>query len=141
MKKAFLWTLPFLIVIALGYYFTFVKNTGYFWNSLVTGLATEKLNNILKEIELHKVKYKKYPETLEKIRKTLENEAGPFSFPLIDPSLMECKKGNQEYYYEKIDDDHYYLLGLGCDLTPFTNDDLLPTIEIKNFGLKTHENI
>jgi hypothetical protein len=142
MKKVFWWILPFIIIMPLGYYYlTFIKQTGYFHDSLITEFSVKKLNNILKELELQKIKYGKYPDTLQEIKEALEKEADPFSFPLYDPTLIKCANSNQEYYYKKIDNDHYYLLGLGCDLTPFTNDDLLPTIETQNFGLKIHKKI
>lgn len=34
------------------------------------------------------------------------------------------------YHYELINDEHYYLLGVGADGQPFTADDILPRVEI-----------
>ena len=48
----------------------------------------------------------------------------------------------RHYHYELIDDSHYYLLGVGADEKPFTNDDVLPNIELKKnsgIGLLIHE--
>jgi hypothetical protein len=32
------------------------------------------------------------------------------------------------FYYELVDEAHYYLLGVGADGQPFTDDDLLPPL-------------
>jgi hypothetical protein len=50
----------------------------------------------------------------------------------------------RNFYYE-IDEStsHYYLLGVGVDGQPFTSDDILPEITIKNdskIGLQFHPN-
>ena len=51
--------------------------------------------------------------------------------------------GQQRYfYYELVDDSHYYLLGVGADEKPYTNDDVLPKINIKKnskIGLLIHD--
>ena len=48
---------------------------------------------------------------------------------ITDVSSMRLGNTPREYYYELIDRDHYYLLGLGEDGRPFTADDLLPSLK------------
>jgi len=139
MKKISIILISVIIIIGIGYYLTFVQHIGFIHNSLVTEISKEKLNNILKEIELHKIKYNEYPESLQEIRESLEKESGKLSFPLYDPIVLNCSNKSVEFFYEKIDKGHYYLLGLGCDMKPFTEDDLLPDIETNNFGLVIHK--
>ncbi|MDD4884561.1 hypothetical protein [Sulfuricurvum sp.] len=139
MKKIYIVILILLILMGIGYYLTFVKHIGFFHNALMVEISKEKLNSILKEVELHKIKYNEYPESLQEIRESLEKELGKFSFPLYDPILINCSEEPVEFFYKKLDKGHYYLLGVGCDMKPFTEDDLLPDIETHNFGLVIHE--
>jgi len=45
---------------------------------------------------------------------------------VYDPPYAETNSGPRYYYYELVDETHYYLLGVGPDGIPFTGDDLIP---------------
>ena len=73
------------------------------------------------------------------IHKSLPEKSIVFVF---DPTHVAINGQQRYFYYEVIDDSHYYLLGVGADKKPYTNDDILPNIDIKKnskIGLLIHE--
>lgn len=93
-------------------------------------LARQELAAAVEAVEFHKVQTGHYPEALTDLRDSQPRDAMPFIF---DPSRMSPFTSTPPgmFYYERIDADHYYLLGVGADDKPFTTDDIVPTIDIK----------
>jgi len=80
-----------------------------------------ELTFLVKEIEDYKIHKGHYPKSLETLKKSLPKDSPIFVY---DPS-----NGSKRYfYYEVVNPEHYYLLGVGPDGQPFTADDIIPEI-------------
>jgi len=123
--------IAFTIILCFGlnyYYSGFVKPhlflTEYEWRY---GQAQGGLILLVDAIELYKAQYGAYPESLEVAIK-LRMKKVPMI--VVDPTDV-LKDGQLRYlYYEVVDKDHYYLLAVGQDGKPFTEDDILPKVEV-----------
>ena len=91
-------------------------------------LAGQELASAVQAIEFHKVQTGHYPNALTDLRDSLPPEAMAFIF---DPSKMWSMGTARMFFYERIDDDHYYLLSGGANGKPSTADDVVPAITIK----------
>ena len=89
--------------------------------------ANHNLKKIVNSLELYKLSYSHYPDSLVLLR-DIEN-----SIVFQDPMQEVHPKGNQSYYYRRADSG-YYLFSRGFDAKPFTDDDLLPDISGLNAG-------
>jgi hypothetical protein len=90
-------------------------------------LGRMNLASTVQAVEFHKLQTGRYPDALADLREALPRDSMPV---FVDPSGVPFRKPRL-FYYERLDDDHYYLLGVGPDDQPFTADDVLPEIEIK----------
>jgi hypothetical protein len=43
---------------------------------------------------------------------------------------FSTKRFSEYFYYEIVDADHHYVRGVGPDQTPFTDDDIVPTVAV-----------
>ena len=113
-----------LILYIYFYYIVYVERGG------IVDEQREKLSryyliNIVQALELYKTQNGYYPESLKLLKE---------SFPkwtwlvIYDASILRIEE-RRYFYYEIIDKDHYYLLGVGLDGMPFTSDDILPKIQ------------
>jgi len=86
-------------------------------------MSQETLNGLPKQIELYKMQYGKYPDSLEQMS---ENER---FLMLVDPLLVRKMDRNAKtlYMYKKIGE-KYTIYSVGIDGAPNTSDDLYPKI-------------
>lgn len=91
------------------------------FNQIIKDLSIQKMNSIVKEIEFYKMQNNEYPDSLQQIENTY--------LGISDPAISNKK--NQSFYFKKTGM-KYYLFSIGFDNKPFTNDDIYPTIEIKD---------
>jgi hypothetical protein len=116
----------FMVYGAL-FYFGFAQRGGVY-DDLRTQLAHSSLNTLVESIEFYKVQYGHYPESLEGLRSSLPKQ----SIVMIhDPTDVQFGKPARFFYYQRVDEGHYYLRGVGRDGIPFTPDDILPQITAK----------
>lgn len=88
--------------------------------------AQRQLSQLVAEIELYKVQFGHYPETLDALKQTEAKAAGT-SDSFIDLSRGGSMFVSHDYYY-RLEGDHYELRGVGPDGAPFTADDVLPKL-------------
>ena len=105
------------------FYFGAVQRGGIY-DELRSTLAQTTLNSAVQQVEFYKLQYGEYPESLEILKKSYPPTAMVF---VNDPTDVNFTK-SRNFFYEKIDSDHYYLLGVGQDGQAFTKDDVLPKI-------------
>jgi len=112
------------ILITIGlygglFYFGFVKRGGMYDN-LRTGMVKSQLPNTINAIESYKVRYGKYPDTIEDLSKIAD------AFSYTDPlQIVGFENRTTTYYYEN-KGSYYYLFSKGVDGQPFTKDDVFP---------------
>jgi len=120
------------------FYFGFYHRGGVF-DDLRAQLGESTITSLVQAIEFYKVQNGQYPESLEELRKSLPENSMVFIF---DPTDAQIGGEPRYYHYELQDESHYYLLGVGPDEKPYTSDDVLPNIEVKEdggIGLLIHE--
>lgn len=97
-----------------------ISSENYF-NQITIDLSIQKMNSIVKEIEFYKMQNNEYPDSLQQIENTY--------LGISDPAISNKK--NQSFYFKKTGM-KYYLFSISFDNKPFTNDDIYPTIGIKD---------
>lgn len=120
------------------FYFGFVQRGGIY-DDLRVDLSKRNLSSLVQAIEFYQAQNGHYPESLGALKKALPEDSTVFVFDLAEPQ-MEGEP--RHYHYELKDESHYYLLGVGSDGKPYTSDDILPNIEMKedsSIGLLIHE--
>jgi hypothetical protein len=128
-KLALIGVCGILLTIALYsalFYFGFVQRGGVY-DDLRAKLSETTITSLVQSIEFYKTQNGKYPESLEVLQKSLPKNSMVFVF---DPTDVKMGGKPRYYYYQLIDSEHYYLLGVGPDGQPFTADDVLPKIEV-----------
>jgi len=90
-------------------------------------MSERMITSLVQDIEFYKIQNEKYPESLEILMKSLPENSKVYVF---DPTDYRWLRKPRYYYYELIDKNHYYLLGLGPDDKPFTKDDIVPKVKI-----------
>lgn len=113
-----------IVIYSAIFYFGFIKRGGVY-DDLRIKLAQTNITQLVQAIEFYKVQNKTYPVSLEELKKSLPEKSMIF---IADPTDVHMQGESRNFYYERIDDNHYYLLGVGMDGKPFTKDDILPTI-------------
>ncbi len=108
------------------FYFGFVQRGGIY-DELRGKLAESTITSVVQAIEFYKIQNGKYPESLEVLHKSLPKDSMVFVF---DPSDIRMRGEPRYFYYELVDKNHYYLLGVGADGEPFTADDIVPKVEV-----------
>lgn len=81
------------------------------------------LNQLVQVIEVYKIQQGGYPKSLEDLEKVIPEKSRSL---LEDPRVGSAGE-TRSYYYELVDSEHYYLLGVGEDGKPFTEDDDMPS--------------
>lgn len=128
-KLALIGVCGILLTIALYsalFYFGFVQRGGVY-DDLRAKLSETTITSLVQSIEFYKTQNGKYPESLEVLQKSLPKNSMVFVF---DPTDVKMGGKPRYYYYQLIDSEHYYLLGVGPDGQPFTADDVLPKIDV-----------
>ena len=115
----------FFTVILYGalFYFGFMQRGGVY-DDLRAKLAQTTINSLVQSIEFYKVQHGKYPESLKILQESLPRDNFATVFDPTDVKLSEPRY----FYYELVDEDHYFLRGLGSDGQPFTADDIVPQV-------------
>ena len=108
------------------FYFGFVQRGGIY-DAVRAQMAESTITSLVPAIEFYQAQNGEYPDSLETLRRSLPKNSVVFVF---DPTDMKLRGRSRYYHYELIDSDHYYLLGVGPDGEPFTDDDILPKIEV-----------
>lgn len=98
--------------------------------------AISAMTSLVRNIEYYKLQQGIYPESMDDIRANLKEGELVFSFDMSAP--MNVNNKQRDFYFEVINDGNNYLLfGIGQDSTPFTQDDIYPSIDPvkdKNIG-------
>lgn len=131
------WTIVYLgiggMLFTVGFYSYLVYQAK---NNPLVKLAQESverdyLNDLVKDVELYKVKFGHYPLTLGRLR-----DDGKGFFPGRDPKDIEdLKNYNRTNYYYELTDSGYYLFARGKDGLAFTSDDVHPSVSDPNKSL------
>ena len=115
--------IAFTIILYFGlnyYYSGFVKpDVSYFEYESSYKSVERFLPFLVEVIEFYKAQQGSYPESLEAAIK--------FRMKKVPVILIDSIR---YLYYEVVDNEHYYLLGVGQDGKPFTEDDILPKVEV-----------
>ncbi len=112
------------------FYFGFSVRGGAF-DEARAQLSRTNLGGVVQAIEFYRVQNGQYPDSLAQLRTSLQQPSFVF---LEDVSGGGDMSAPRPYYYEVVDSAHYYLLGVGADGTPFTADDVLPTLTVRPQG-------
>ena len=115
-----------IILYASLFYFGFMKRGGVY-DDLRAKLAESTLVQVVQAIEFYKTQNGNYPESLQILKESLPENSMVF---VNDPTDIKVGGEPRYYYYELVDEGHYYLLGVGADGQPFTQDDILPKMQI-----------
>jgi hypothetical protein len=115
-----------IIIYSALFYFGNVQRGGVF-DEARSKMSEGMITSLVQDIEFYKIQNDKYPESLEILMKSLPANSKVMVFDPIDVRMLRKPR---YYYYELVDKDHYYLLGLGFDGKPFTKDDILPKVKI-----------
>ena len=119
--------IAFTILLYSGlYYFGHVRRGGVY-DALRSRLAETTMTSLVQAIEFYKAQHGSYPKSLEVLKNSLPEDSFTFVF---DPTDVQMGGQPRYFYYEVVDADHYYLLGVGQDGQPFTRDDILPKVEV-----------
>ncbi len=119
--------IAFTVLVYSGlFYFGFIQRGGVF-EELRTELAKSTITSLVQTIEFYKTQDGTYPASLELLHRSLPERSMVFVF---DPTDVGMSSESRYFYYQLVDDDHYYLLGVGADGEPFTSDDIHPNVEV-----------
>lgn len=115
-----------------NWYFKYIiyKELGEF-DRLLIKERKSSINKLVSEIEIYHTQKGHYPTSLEAYAKSFSRNSKVWW--IYDPPYSMTNSGPRYYYYELLDETHYYLLGVGPDGIPFTSDDIVPG---EPYGLK-----
>jgi hypothetical protein len=82
-----------------------------------------QLNQVLADIELYKLQYGHYPDSLPQLR------SSNLFAPVTDPIQNYELRSNRYFNYGRVGD-KYYLFSSGTDGIPHTADDFYPKLDI-----------
>lgn len=128
-----------VILYSVLIYFGFAQRGGVY-DDLRANLSETTITSLVQAIEFYKTQNGKYPESLEILKKSLPENSMVF---VRDPTGVSISGKQRYYYYEVVDNEHYYLLGVGFDGQPFTQDDVVPKVHVgphSKVGLLIKEN-
>jgi hypothetical protein len=115
-----------VVLYSALFYFGFVQRGGVY-DDLRARLSEGTITSLVQAIEFYRIQNGKYPESLEVLRKSLPENSMVFVF---DPTDIGMGGEPRYYHYELVNSEHYYLLGVGPDGQPFTQDDILPKVDV-----------
>ncbi|WP_436899461.1 type II secretion system protein GspG [Acinetobacter gyllenbergii] len=127
-----------IILYGSLFYFGFVQRGGVY-DELRAQSSQIAMTSLVQAIEFYKIENGHYPDSLETLGQSLPENSPIFLFDTTDVSFGSSPR---YYHYELKDSSHYYLLSVGADGKPYTNDDILPNVEIKpdsKIGLIIHQ--
>lgn len=114
-----------VVLYSALFYFAFMQRGGVY-DGLRTQLAEGSITTLVQAIEFYKIQNGHYPDSLQTLMKS---QPGNAMNNVFDPSEPGFGRQPRYFYYELVDDSHYYLLGVGADGKPFTRDDVLPKLK------------
>lgn len=126
------------IALSVGLFFALYREVGDFglrqqiqrldtFDLIRAGIARNALNALVPAIEFYKVQYGRYPETLDELAASRPKDS---QIMILDPMTVRLGSIPQNFYYRRVDADHYYLRSVGPDGIPFTADDIVPDIVV-----------
>ena len=122
-KLTIIGLIAFLFTVAIyGYLFYNIKYNPETKKGFAK-LSQQQLNGLPKQIELYKIQYGQYPDSLEQLRQ--KDKFIDISDPLL--GLKMDNKISTLYIYKKMGD-QYTIFSVGEDGIPNTSDDLYPVI-------------
>jgi hypothetical protein len=127
-----------IVVYGALFYFGFSQRGGVY-DELRVKLGESTITTLAQSIEFYKAQNGHYPISLEELQESLPEASIVF---IVDPTHINMEEKQRNFYYELQGDNHYYLLGVGQDEVPFSRDDIIPKIEIKensSIGLLIHD--
>lgn len=86
-------------------------------------LSQGALNRLVPALEQYKQEHTQYPESLDALKETLAKDS---LVSIDDPRSGTHANEFKPFFYQRLDDNHYYLRSVGPDEKPFTEDDLVP---------------
>ncbi len=89
-------------------------------------MAQNTMTSLVKEIEFYKLDFGNYPDSLQMLKKISSHLDLYDPLQDVNPNLLD-----KNYYY-RLSGNKYYLFSKGFDGIPFTNDDIMPNIIIKD---------
>ena len=116
-----------VILYSALFYFGFAQRGGIY-DDLRSKLAASTLTSLVNAIETYRLQTGRYPDSLETLRQSLPKNS---TVTVFDPTDVQMNTKSRYFHYELVDSDHYYLLSVGPDGQPFTQDDILPNVEVK----------
>jgi hypothetical protein len=129
----------FTVVLYSAFFYVGFFQRGGVYDDLRSQLAQSTITSLVQAIEFHKVQHGRYPETLEVLRQSLPENSTVFVF---DPTDVKFGGQPRYFHYELVGTDHYFLLGVGPDGAPFTDDDIVPEVDVQqssSIGLLKYE--
>ena len=118
--------IAFSVVLYAGVFYLGFMQRGGSYDELRESLGKSTITGLVQSIEFYKATNGEYPESLVVLRDSLPKRSMVF---IHDPTDVKFGGEGRLFHYELVDDDHYYLLGIGADGIAFTADDILPDIE------------
>lgn len=97
------------------------------YDGLIFDITEAWLDSLVLDIEFYRLQHGSYPDSLAEL---VRDDGSPMTFELIDPRTIGFGKTARPFFYLRVGEDHYFLLSLGPDGRPFTEDDMVPDIEI-----------
>ena len=118
-----------IIIYGSLFYFGTMKRGGVY-DDLRLKLTQTTITQLTQAVELYNVQNGRYPISLEELKQSLPENSMIF---INDPSSINRASKQEDSFYYKLSDNHkqYYLLSVGEDGQPFTEDDILPDIKIE----------
>jgi hypothetical protein len=118
------------------FYFGFVQRGGLY-DDLRAKMAQSSLNALVTSIEFYKLGHGEYPDTLDTLKASLKKDSIEAIY-VFDPRVNASGPTGQ-FYYKRVDADHYYLRGVAPDGKPFSPGALVPEVTVTSgkIGLLT----
>jgi hypothetical protein len=104
------------------FYFGYAQRGGMY-DFLRQKLAQSSLNSLVQSVEFYKLEFGRYPVSLVELKESLPKDS---FVSVFDPS--DVRSGKRYFYYAVVDENHYYLRGLGADGVAFAKDNIVPEI-------------
>ncbi len=112
------------------YYMGLLEEDGFF-DEIKSEMTGSALETLVPHIEFYRTQNGKYPDSLEVLGLALPEA---IKGQIYDPASVLMDGDPELFYYEKVGPNHYYLLDLGPDGEPFTEDDIVPDIAVTPQG-------
>ncbi len=122
------WTL----VLDSYYFFQIINNPNIF-GSGKENITRYEINELVKEIELFKVRLGRYPSNLLELDSLLKSNGNYIL--IMDPyQIGQNNNNNTGLYYYKLLGDKYEVFSIGKDRIANTSDDIYPNLSKKDKG-------